>query len=495
MFLKVIPILIIIAYMVGCLVVGYVVFRSKTKMKSGDYFIGDRTSGAFVGPMSYISTVFSALVFMGAVGIYFALGIGFNIFLISEMFLLAVFVPTVGYLFWRLAHQHQYVTPADLMTHRYGNSRVVRIIVGLNTVGFMIFFMATQIVGISYIMETITGGLMSYGASVILISVVLSVYIVLGGFRAIEYTDTFQVIILMTCVVGTFLYLSTSIDWSEAFVQAQQIRPALFKAPGPIPIYTTKLYISQLFVIGLGFALMPQLWVRIYAVKNEKGLQNIVTYFIGSTTILFVISFFLAVAAAPIIGKLFAEGEKIIPAKIVMKLMFSNMPSWLAATLLTGAIAATMSTVDSAVLALSSILTVDLYRKPFNPDMDPAKEATIGRVISVMLIVIMAILAFYPPKLLFNSLIDMAYPGLVTLVPAAILGMFWKKAGTAAAIASIVSGSILAVYLIFNKNPMGLYSGFWTLLLSLVVFGLVTIFVPAKEEGFFRDVERLSAHE
>ena len=154
--------------------------------------------------MSYISTGFSALVFMGAVGIYFALGIGFNIFLISEMFLLAVFVPTVGYLFWRLAHQHQYVTPADLMTHRYGSGRIVRIIVGLNTVGFMIFFMATQIVGISYIMETITGGLMSYGASVILISLVLAVYIVLGGFRAIEYTDTFQVIILMTCVVGTF---------------------------------------------------------------------------------------------------------------------------------------------------------------------------------------------------------------------------------------------------------------------------------------------------
>ena len=175
--------------------------------------------------------------------------------------------------------------------------------------------------------------------------------------------------------------------------------------------------------------------------------------------------------------------------------MFSNMPSWLAATMLTGAIAATMSTVDSAVLALSSILTVDLYRKPFNPEMDPAKEATIGRVISVMLIGVMAVLAFYPPKLLFNSLIDMAYPGLVTLAPAAILGMFWKKAGTAAAIASIVSGSILAVYLIFHRNPMGLYSGFWTLLLSLVVFGVVTILVPAKEEEFFKDVERVSVQE
>ena len=171
-----------------------------------------------------------------------------------------------------------------------------------------------------------------------------------------------------------------------------------------------------------------------------------------------------------------------------MKLMFGNMPPWLAATLLTGAVAATMSTVDSAVLAISSILTIDLYRKPFNPDMNPGKEATVGRVISVILIAIMAFMAFYPPKLLFNSLIDVAYPGLVTLAPAAILGMFWRKASSTAAIASILIGSAVAIYLLmFNRNPMGLYSGFWTLLVSLIVFIVVSFAAPSNEETFLPD--------
>ena len=490
---KAIPIVIIVAYMLVCLLVGYMVFKSKKKkIESGDYFIGDRTSGSFVGPMSYISTVFSALVFLGAVGIYFLLGIGFNVFLLSEMLLVAVFVPTVGYIFWRMAHKYEYVTPADLLTHRYGGSKAIRIIVALNTVGFMIFFMATQIVGIAYIMETITAGLLNYKWAVLIISVVLAVYIVLGGFRAIEYTDTIQVLVLVACVVATFLFLSAKIEWTSVFAQAQQARPAIFKAPGPVPIYSMKLWVSQLLIIGLGFALMPQLWVRIYAVKSEKGLQNIVTYFIGFTIVIFIISFFLAVAAAPILGELFKDGEKVVPAKIVMKLMFGNMPPWLAATLLTGAVAATMSTVDSAVLAISSILTMDLYRKPFNPDMDPTKEATVGRVLSVILIAVMAILAFYPPKLLFNSLIDVAYPGLVALAPAAILGMFWRKAGPAAAISSIVIGSVVAVYLVFNRNPMGIYSGFWSLLVSLVVFVVIGFAVPSKEETFLPDTVRAS---
>jgi solute:Na+ symporter, SSS family len=482
----ILPIVIIVAYMLVCLLIGYLVFKSKgNKVESGEYFIGSRTSGSFVGPMSYIATVFSALVFLGAVGIYSGLGISFNVFLLSEMLLVAIFVPTVGYIFWRLAHKYEYVTPADLMTHRYGGGKAIRIIVALNTVGFMMFFMATQIVGISYIMETITGGLLTYKWAVILISIVLAIYIVLGGFRAIEYTDTIQVIILTICVVATFIFLSSKIEWSSVFILTQQARPAIFKAPGPIPIYSMKLWVTQLLAIGLGFALMPQLWVRIYAVKTEKGLQNIVTYFIGFTVLIFAISFFLAVAAVPIIGELFKEGEKIVPAKIVMKLMFSNMPPWLAATLLTGAVAATMSTVDSAVLAISSILTMDLYRKPFNPDMNPGKEATLGRIISVVIIGIMAIMAFYPPTLLFNSLIDVAYPGLLALAPAAILGMYWKKASPIAAISSIVVGSGLAVYLLlFMRNPIGFYSGFWTLLASLVVFVGLSFVIPSKEETF-----------
>jgi len=491
MIAKIVPIVIICAYMAVCLVIGYLVFGSErrrgTAWDSGEYFIGQRTIGPFLGAMTYISTVFSALVFLGAVGIYFALGIGFNVFLLSEMIIIAIFVPTAGYIFWRLAHKHDYVTPADLVAHRYGNSKAVRAIVGVNTIGFNLFYMAAQIVGISYIMETVTGGLFNYTWAVILISAVLAVYIVLGGFRAVVWTDALQVIILGICVVATFLILSFQFQWSEIFTQVQQVRPALFKAPGPVPVYTMRMWTSLLFVIGIGFVLLPQLWVRVYAVKSEQGLRRIVTYFIAWTGVLFFICFFLAIAAAPIIKTLFAEGEKIVPAKIVMKLMFNNMSPWLAATLLTGAVAATMSTVDSAVLAISSVLTRDLYSKQVSTAVPVEREAVIGRIISVLLIVLMAILAFFPPKLLFSSLIDFTYPGLVALAPATIIGLYWRKASTTAAIASIVGGSLMAVYVLFNKNPMGLYSGFWSLVVALVVYIVVTLIAPSKEETFLPD--------
>jgi len=133
---------------------------------------------------------------------------------------------------------------------------------------------------------------------------------------------------------------------------------------------------------------------------------------------------------------------------------------------------------------LPSILTVDLYVKQFNPSMTPRKEAMMGRVISVIVILFMAILAFYPPSLLFSSLIDFTYPGLVAIVPATILGMYWRRVSTPAAIASIIGGSLVAVYVLTHKNPMGLYSGFWSLAVSLVILVVVTLIVPSKEETF-----------
>jgi Na+/proline symporter len=55
------------------------------------------------------------------------------------------------------------------------------------------------------------------------------------------------------------------------------------------------------------------------------------------------------------------------------------------------------------------------------------------------------------------------------------------------AIASIIGGSLVAVYVLTHKNPMGLYSGFWSLLVSLVILVVVTLIVPSKEETFLPD--------
>lgn len=486
----IIPVIIVFAYMVLCLVLGG--YGLKDSVQSGhadqgsDYFLAGRQISPFLASMTYIATVFSALVFLGSVGSYYNLGIGFNILLLSELAAVAIFFPTIGKMFWKLAEKHDFVTPADLVSHRYGNSSLIRVIVGVISLAFIFPFMAVQIVGISYVMVTVTNNWLSYPAAVIFIAAVLAFYICLGGYRSVVWTDAIQVIMLGAAMLLTFIVILVKFDVTQIFQHVQSVRGAIFNAPGPVPVYKYGMWITQFLMIGIAFVLMPQLWVRIYAVKKVQGLRNISLYFIGSTAVLFLFAFIFAVVCAD-----FYSTKNILPDKLILTFLFEHTPRWLAATLLTGAIAASMSTIDSLVLCISSIVTRDLYSKLYKPEV-PKNEVFIGRVVSVLLLVVSAIMAFYPPPLFFGTLIDVMYPGMIALAPVTIIGLLWKKASPGGAVVSLVAGAFMAVYLVATKqSPMGLYSGFWVFIVSTLCLYLGSLFMPVqagKEFNYAREI-------
>lgn len=486
----IIPIIIVFAYMVLCLALGG--YGLKDSLKSGqadqgsDFFLAGRQISPFMASMTYIATVFSALVFLGSVGIYYNLGIGFNILLLSEMAAVAIFFPTIGKMFWKLAEKHDFVTPADLVSHRFGGSSLIRLLVGIISLAFIFPFMAVQIVGISYVMVTVTNNWLSYPAAVIFIAVVLAIYISLGGYRSVVWTDAIQVFMLGGAMLLTFIVIVTKFDVPQIFTHVLSVRGAIFNTPGPVPVYKLGMWITQFLMIGIGFVLMPQLWVRIYAVKKVQGLRNISLYFIGATAVLFLFAFIFAVVCAD-----FYSTKKILPDKLILTFLFEHSPRWLAATLLTGAIAASMSTIDSLVLCISSIVTRDLYSKLYKPEV-PKNEVLWGRVISVLLLVISAVLAFFPPPLFFGVLIDVMYPGIIALAPATIIGLLWKRASQGGAVLSLVVGACLAIYLVATKqNPMGLYSGLWVFLASALGLWLGSLIMPVqagKEYNYAQDI-------
>lgn len=477
---SVLPIVVVAVYMVLLLFLGWVSMKRSLQTgqaESGsEYFLAGRDIHPVIAALTYNATVWSALVFLGSVGIYYNLGIGFNILLLSEALVIAIFIPTIGKIFWKLANEHDYITPTDLVAHRYGGDKAIRLVVSLTFILFTLFFMSVQIVGLSYIMETVTGGLLNYTSSVIVIGIILLIYVVMGGYRAVAWSDAIQVGMLAIAMIAVFFVITYRYDITALFQGAQNLRPGLFNSPGTIPAYTTRLWVTQGLIIGLAFVLMPQLWVRVYAVRNEQGLRNIVLYFVGGTFVLFFLAFIFAVAATN-----FYADQSVIPDQLILRFLFDNVPAWFAATLLTGALAASMSTIDSQVLVLSSILTCDIYGKIVKKG-EAINEARVGKVFSGLLVLFVMAYAFFPPTLIFGTLIDVTYPGLAALIPATLIGLFWKKASHAGALSSVVVGVISAIIFVGKfPNYMGLYSGFWVFCIALAVFFSVSLLVPAKK--------------
>lgn len=476
----VVPVLVVVGYLIACILMGLFSLKTSNELgttkSSADYFLAGRLVSPILSALSYNATVWSALVFMGAVGIYYNLGLGFNIFLLSEMLAVAIFVPVVGKLYWKLANKYDYITPSDLVAHRYGDSNLIRLVVAAIMIVFMLFFMAVQIVGLAYIMETVTGGFLNYTSAVLVIGFILLFYVVLGGFRAVVWTDALQAVMLMIAMIAIFFVVIFKFDLIPLFKGVLELRPALFNAPGPIPAYTPILWITQGLIIGLAFIFMPQLWVRLYAVENEKGLRNIVLFFIGGTFVIFGLGFLFTVAAT----NLYA-GSDIIPDRFILSLLFDSVPSWFAATLLTGAVAASMSTIDSQVLVLSSILTRDIVEKGMKKKID--NPALVGRIFSAVLICFVAAYAFFPPVTLFAVLFDVTYPGLAATIPAVLIGIYWKRASRFGAAISMIVGGLLAIYMVFGlKNYLGIYTGFWTFMIALILFVIGSLLVPDKAE-------------
>ena len=93
------------------------------------------------------------------------------------------------------------------------------------------------------------------------------------------------------------------------------------------------------------------------------------------------------------------EGKEV--DQILPKMMHALAPEWLSALIMTGALAAFMSTMDSQLLSLSTIFTRDIYKKIIHPSASFKMEVTVGKIIVVILASIGLLIAFLPPDSIF----------------------------------------------------------------------------------------------
>ncbi len=482
----IVPTLIVFIFIAACIAFGAVsMFQSKragTYGGSEDFFTGEASVSPWMASMTYIATVFSAFIFMGSVGGYYNLGMGYNIFLLSELATAGIFIPTFGRKLYEMANKHHFVTPSDFVAYRFGNNKIVRVGYGVLMVLFTVAFMAAQIVAIAYILEIITGGFFSYTVAVLTVGGVLIAYILLGGYKAVVYTDCLQAIMLIATVVVTFIVVLMKFDLPATYLAMDSLRQINF-APGPIGAYTPLFYVTQFLVVGISFVLMPQLWVRLHAMRSKRGLIEITKNFTFWTSFIFMAAAVFAVCIGykynVVNGTVVAN---VAADKLTLTYMFDEVPKWIAATLLSGCVAASMSTVNSQILAVSSILTRDFYTQ-----LTPEKkhnEAFIGRIWIIILCAISAIYAFWPPQLFVNVLISGVYPGMAAGVPAIIIAFLWKGANVKGAIASLIVGFITAFYTVYaGVHPFGIYNAFFTFICALIALVVVSLITRSPEDA------------
>lgn len=468
---------VLIIYMLVLL--GIAFYASRRDKKDIKDFATGGGLGIFVLTLTFSATYHSSYAFMGAGGFVYSNGIGWWVNGLWTV-LPGVLFWVWGRRFWFLGKKYGYISIADYASDVYG-SHTVGILVTVITMVFTIPYVAMQAIGCSYIFTTISGGQMSYAVGAILFFVIMVILVWLGGMKGVAITDAAQgVFMWIGLIFGSLWVLKANFpSVSAAFASAFEANPELFTLPGPKGLVTMQDWLSRWLVITFGMMMFPHITLRFFAGKSLRVLKWSAVF-----SSIYLTSIYIFTPAVGFVGRMLmpelAAADTIFP-----ELLLKYTPTVFAALIIAGALAASMSTGDSQLHAVSTMLSTDVYKKYVKKDADEFSMYRVAKALVLVLGVVSVIVALIRPGML-SDLLNLANAGVGALAPAVVGGLYWKKSTKEAAISSIVIGEAIMITLTFilKKSPLGFSAGLWAMAVALVVFVVVSLCTkPSKHTG------------
>jgi SSS family solute:Na+ symporter len=465
----------ILIYFSILILIGLVAFR-KTKKTPEDYFIAGRTFGPLILFFSLAATNFSAFTFLGFAGNAYKSGLGQYGIMGFGTAIMAIMFFVIGRKVWKLGKEKKYITPPELIGDRF-NSRFLRILFMSVMIIFTIPYLAVQAIGSGILIQYVSGSI-SWQIGAIATIFVIMFYVLLGGMRGSGWADVFQGIIMISAMTFAIIFVAISLGGFEnANFMAYNANPVLFTRPGGGEYFTMQIWFSFMLLWLFVDPMFPQLFTLFYTAKNQKSLRvSMILYPI-------IVSFFFLF---PVLIGVWAHGAGIImpvgSEDMVLPYMVQRFaPSFIFAFVMIGALAALISTADSQLLSLSTMLSHDLLGLKKGK-----KEVLYGKAVIVLLsffTVLFVIGGYNPNEGIMDTLVKTTFSGLVVLCPTTIAALYWKKATKYGCAISILVGEFFIILFHFKFLPdFGFLPGILALLIATIVLVVVSYLIPINSK-------------
>ncbi len=369
-----------------------------------------------------------------------------------------------------------------------GSERSIGMLSAMIMVFFFVFYIAAQFSGSGKVLNK-TFGLDPFWG-IIISSVVVTVYCVMGGFIAVVVTDVFQSILMIFTLV-VFPVIAVVVAGSHNIQIIHSIQEA-----GPDYLSMTRGMTGSSAVIlvmsglswALGYTGQPQLLTRMMAIRDNRGVQTakwvatVWTLFayVGAILIgLFGIAFVHGGLLGNEVTKLSQDTEKILPVMVV-----TLVSPILAGFLLSGVISAMMSTASSELTVSSSSITEDIYSN-FRKKQDSAKKMLyLNQLMTFVVGAIAIVLAFTMQDTVYG-LVSYAWSGIgSSFGPALLLLLFWKRFSRAGIFASLISGTLSTViWKNLFEAQTGISERLASFIISFLLAVLFSLMIPEKTKS------------
>lgn len=455
----------------------YARFKSTKSILPGlnEFFLAGKNLHPVVLVCTFVGSLFSTFAVLGMPALAYGHGIGAIAFQLLIFPVAIWFLVVIGKRFRRYAEGKRIFSPVEIISQSY-NSRRLGLFVALIFAVFLMPYISLQLVGIGTFLEAYTQGQITYVTGVGSMMAIVAIYLLLGGMRAVAYTDFVQLTAMALGLSCGVIYLLHHYDLTiiQLIKDAKEQIPAHTSLPGPKGFYTTPMLFTSSLVI-FGIFMQPHLLTRTMMAKNDNEINLMAIGSVIAGLLIAFFAFFYGFFAQTHFG-----GD--IKPNLMMGHVFQAMSSFgifgaiLSTLMLMGALGAAMSTADSLLMAIGQVCTRDVARPFFN--ISRSKQVIMSKVIMLTVLSVAFLTGLKPPQFMTDLALYSA-AGCVILAPT-IICFEWKKRSLLASYVSITLGLILlgalAVYKVMTGEVLlGVHVGFLPMLLSFVLFFSISL--------------------
>jgi SSS family solute:Na+ symporter len=467
---------IFILYMIALLGVGFWFMRKNDS--ADDYFVGGRSMGPGHIGLSVVATDVGGGFSIGLGGLGFVMGLSGSWMLFTGLlgaWLAAVLlIPRV----FNLGRDHALLTFPQLLG-RFFDGRVAFVAGIICVVGYLGFTSSQLLAGAKLASAAVNG--LDLHTALLVMGVVTVLYTVLGGMKAVVYTDTIQwaVLLLGLAFIGVPMAWVAVGGWGAI---RSTVDPAMLRLDN---ITVVQLFNWGVTIVPIWFVGMT-LYQRIYASRSEKDARK--AWFIAGLFEWPVMAFLgvtlgmLAHVAAKqgLLDGLIESGAVIDPEMGLPLLLRAILPVGLLGIMLSVYFSAILSTADSCLMAASGNLLTDIVER-FRPSRGMKDTLRLSQGFTLGLGAIAISIAAVMENVLSLMLHSYAFMVSGLLVPLVAAVFFGQRHAAAALCAMVIGGSTtVSLSLLELQLPFGLDANVFGILAATLCFILVARLLPMR---------------
>lgn len=438
-----------------------------------DYLVAGRRMGGGILAFSFYATFMSTNTFIGAAGKSWDVGLIWCIGGLVQGALCCVSWFVLAPVFTPLTRKYNSLTVADFLGHHYGSPLLRRLagaIICFASIAYLVAIYRGAALALDQLLD------IPYVWAVVAIFCIVTAYTLAGGFESVVLTDSLQGVLMVIGAVA----MAVAVVWlggglGPMLHKLHDIDPELTSWKGKMPLATI---LAINLSLGLKYLVEPRQLSRFYGLKDNAALWRAAIIAPLLVIVTYICLFPLGALAHVLLpADAVKSSDQVVPLLLTSGDLFGPVLGVLFVLVL---ISAAMSSIDSVLLVAASSVEHDVLTWG-------GKDRAVRRTRIWVVAISLASMAVSITPLAKDIVSITAFSGALysaCFLPALAVGLFWRRPGPTAALASVAAGAIVvpawAIASAYDLAPLHeVYPG---LLVGLGVYTLVGLLGAPRED-------------